>query len=140
MTSLRLAPVFRILHWSVALVVVLNSFVLEEGDPPHRYLGYACFSFVVIRLFLFKKRTVPHYNPKAKYLYWAIWLCIGALASTGFMMGLDQFWGNETLENIHELISNILLGFVFIHLSGVFFDAFQNKRRTWMVMITGNKE
>jgi cytochrome b len=55
-------------------------------------------------------------------------------------MGLDRFWGNQTLEDIHEIISNVLLALVCVHLSGVFLDSFTSKRKTWMVMITGKKE
>ena len=62
------------------------------------------------------------------------------MALTGFMLGLDRFFGDSTLEEIHEVISNILLGLVCLHLLGIVFDAFQNKRKTWMVMFTGDKE
>lgn len=81
-----------------------------------------------------------HYNPKAVYVYYAIWAMIAGLGVSGFMMGLDRFWGNQTLEDIHEAISNLLLVLVTLHLFGVFFDAYKNKRRTWMLMISGVKE
>lgn len=106
----------------------------------HRYLGYTALSVVLFRILISNKKKVTYYNPKAKYVYWSIWACIFSLATTGFMMGLDYFWGSQRLEDIHNVISNILLGLVFIHLCGVFLDAWINKRKTWMVMITGRKE
>ncbi len=140
MSAARLAPLFRVLHWGVALTVLLNAYVLEAGDPPHKYIGYLCVALVVLRLVLSKKRTVTHYNPKAIYIYGLIWLSIFGLGLTGFMMGLDRFWGNTTLEQIHSTIANVILVLVLIHLIGVFFDAYKHKRRTWMVMITGHKD
>ena len=29
-------PFVRLFHWSLVSCVLLNLFVLEEGDPPHR--------------------------------------------------------------------------------------------------------
>lgn len=128
----------RFFHWGMAGVVVLNSFVLEAGDPPHRYLGYFCLALVVLRIITYKLK-IEHYNPKATLAYIAIWAAILGLALTGWMMGLDRFWGDETLEEIHEIISNVLLGLVAIHLAGIAIDAIQNKRKTWMRMIDGRK-
>lgn len=93
-----------------------------------------------MRIIIRKGKLVSHYNPKVKYVYWSIWACISGLALSGFLMGIDRFWGNQILEDIHEIISNVLLVLVFVHLTGMFLDAFLNKRKTWMVMITGKKE
>ncbi|WP_417335886.1 cytochrome b/b6 domain-containing protein [Halobacteriovorax marinus] len=140
MSKAKLSLTFRLLHWGVAFIVILNSFLLEEGKLFHRYLGYLCLLFVLIRLFISKKRVVTHYNEKAKYVYWFIWISIGCLSITGFMMGLDQFFGNQLLEDIHEVVSNTLLGLVVMHLLGISIDSYLNKRKTWMVMISGVKE
>lgn len=140
MSKAKLAPIFRFLHWGIAAVVLINLYILEPGDTPHRYLGYMVLAFVVLRLLISKKRRVVHYNPKAFFIYLLIWLSIFGLALTGFMMGLDRFWGNSTLEQIHEFLANSVLFLTILHLIGVFFDAYKNKRRTWMVMVTGNKE
>lgn len=139
MNNIKLGLTFRVLHWSIAAVVVLNAFILEEGDVFHRYLGYAAAGLVAYRFFIRKKRVVSHYNGKARPVYWLIWTSVLALALTGFLMGTDKFWGSQRLEDIHELISNFLLVLVALHLLGVFADAFLHKRKTWMVMITGDK-
>lgn len=134
-----LALKFRLLHWGVAFCVLLNAFVLDEGKQIHRYLGYSAIVLVALRIIFWKQRKITHYNDKAKYVYWCIWFCILGLSLTGFLMGLDRFFGNQTLEDIHEIISNVLLFLTGIHLLGLFFDAFKNKRKTWMVMISGEK-
>lgn len=139
MNDLKLPLKFRLLHWGVAFIIILNLFILEEGKQIHRYLGYACVAFVFIRLLISKGRKVSHYNEKAKYVYWLMWTAIGGLGITGFLMGLDRFFGNQLLEDIHEIISNSLIALIIAHLGGVFFDAYKNKRKTWLLMFTGEK-
>ncbi|MGE5086203.1 MAG: cytochrome b/b6 domain-containing protein [Bacillota bacterium] len=158
----------RLIHWAIAILVTLNLFILEEGDPPHRYIGYAAVFLVAIRFFYgfttkteasfqrlplsfrelkrflaakarFEKIDYPGHNPAASWVYILIWLCILCLAITGFMMGLDRFWGDETLEEIHELFSNAVLALVVIHFIGIALDSIQYKRKTWLGMITGKK-
>ncbi len=157
----------RIIHWVVAVVVFLNTFVVEEGDPPHRYMGYAALIFIGwrcfigvfgkehekfvnfpigianIKLFLnthfTKKHDFQGHNPLASLNYLLIWLTILGLGITGWMMGLDRYFGEEWLEDIHGLISNSLNALVAIHLLGLAIDSYLFKRKSWLVMITGKK-
>lgn len=126
----------RLLHWGVAAIILTNAYVLEVGDAPHRYLGYLCVAFVITRLLFWKTKT-HHYNPKAILVYAVIWACILGLGLTGWMMGLDRFWGNSTLENIHANLVNLILVLVVVHLLGIFVDAYRFKRKTWMKMLNG---
>jgi cytochrome b len=77
------------------------------------------------------------HNPAASWTYLGIIAAVMSLGVTGFMMGLDAFWGEEWLEELHEVISNLLLGLVVAHLLGVAKDAYKFKRKTWNRMITG---
>jgi len=131
---------FRFIHWIIAFVVLLNLWILEEGKIVHRYLGYFAVSCVVIRLILGLKKNVNHYNPNAKYVYYLIWLSVLALGGTGFLIGLDRFWGHKLLKEIHEFFSYSILFLTVIHLMGVFLDAYKNKRKTWLVMINGKRD
>lgn len=158
----------RIIHWTLAMIVLLNIFALEEGDPLHRYLGYFAIILILLRiiigfkgleyerfanfpiypkdlLFFFrthflKKHLFPGHNPAASIVYIAIWTSVLALGVTGWMLGLDAYFGDEALENIHQNISNLLLGLVIVHLLGIFVDSFLYRRKTWLGMITGKKE
>lgn len=147
---------------------MLNLFILEEGDDPHKYVGYAAVVFVLLRsvwggiggpqsrfsafpvqpakLRLFLRQLVagqhkdyPGHNPAAALVYFAIWSCVFLLGVSGWMMGLDAFWGEEWLEEIHEGLSNGLMVLVGIHLAGISFDSFKFRRRTWLGMITGRR-
>jgi cytochrome b len=156
----------RIIHWIVAGGVFLNQFVLEEGDPPHHWIGYTVAALVVCRLLLgvvgkgamsfrswplrlsdlkvfFKNHFigVEHdyraHNPLASYVYLVIWSVIIALGVTGWMMGLDAFWGEEWLEELHSVLADGLIALVILHLIGIMIDSYLFKRKTWLVMITG---
>lgn len=154
----------RIIHWGLAICIVLNFFVLEEGDPPHRYLGYIALFFVVVRLFwgvrgrgpvAFKNfnlrraylsrflrglrdRKTPTFdghNPLAALTYFSMWFLVFLLAVSGWMMGLDAFWGEEWLENLHAYLSNFLMILVALHLLGIASDAYMHRRKTWLKML-----
>ena len=43
-------PVVRLFHWSLVACVLLNQFVLEAGETPHRWVGYAAAALVGLRL------------------------------------------------------------------------------------------
>ena len=159
---MKIPKLFKLTHWGIAIVVVLNAFILESGDPPHRYLGYTALGLVLARaVFSFKYKTdfvfslselkrfiksllrmspldyEPKRNPLASYVYIFIWLCDVGLAFTGWLMGLDAFWGDETLEEVHEIISNILLALVAMHLMGMLTDFIFHKRKPWKKMLKG---
>ena len=167
-TSVVWTKTTRLIHWAIAVIVLLNLFIIEEGDPPHRYLGYAALALVALRFiygfttssesafkklplslsdlkkflvakYKFEKIDYPGHNPAASWVYLLIWFCLICLGITGFMMGLDQFWGDETLEEIHELFSNFIQLLIVIHFLGIALDSLQFKRKTWLAMITGKK-
>ncbi len=158
----------RVCHWVLASCVLLDLFVFEGGDPPHRWTGYLA-SFVVAFRFIWgflggkasrwtqqpihpkqiiffirhgfsdPERKYEGHNPLAALVYIAIWGCVLSLGLTGWMMGLDQYWGEEWLEELHEGISLGIRVLFFIHISGVFIDSFRCKRKTWAAMFTGHK-
>jgi len=43
-------PLVRLTHWGVAAAVLLNGIVTEGGSQIHVWIGYAAFSFLVLRL------------------------------------------------------------------------------------------
>ncbi len=160
--------VTRIVHWTIALAVVLNLYLLEEGDPPHQWVGYVAVAAVFIRmiwgfvgsepsrfrsfplhprkLMRFvksmlrgEKEDYRGHNPLASYVYLGIWTLILSLGVTGFMMGLDAYWGEEWLEELHEGISVALQLLISAHFIGLATDSLTFKRKTYLAMITGRK-
>jgi cytochrome b len=158
----------RLVHWSVAILVGLNLLLFEDGEDVHRWIGYAACAVVLGRfiwslgprfklstaafpiqpaaIFQFIKNRFsdpageyPGHNPLAALVYLLIWTCILLLGLTGWLMGLDAFWGEDWLENTHSGIANILQTLIAVHLLGVFSDSYRHKRRTWTNMMTGKK-
>lgn len=158
----------RLIHWSLALSILLNQFILEDGDPPHRYVGYLAVLIVFLRFYrgvkdntfanfkhfpmgishqikflkniLKRDSSYEGHNPPASLIYFAIWSSVILLGISGWMLGLDAFWGDERVEEIHELLSDGLLVLTLIHLTGIIFDSLKFKRKTWMGMISGRRD
>jgi cytochrome b len=133
----------KLLHWSLAFSVTSVWFYFENGDAPHRYVGYFAFAVALLQqvFVLFKKKQSEHKlvsdHPVAAFLvHNLIWILVGALAVTGWMMSLDRFWGEDWLEQLHNALSWALMAFVTLHLIGVLRDAYKFKRATWLQMIT----
>lgn len=158
----------RTAHWLLAACVILNLFFLEEGEDWHRRLGYvalgtvafrALWGFVGARASRFRSfplrpsqiidylraglherpGTEPGHNPLASLVYVAMWIAIIGLGTTGWMMGLDAFWGDERLEELHEGIANLVKILVVLHLLGMLIDSIRYRRGTWLGMITGRR-
>ncbi len=146
----------RVLHWVVALAVLTNLFFLEEGETPHRWVGYSAFTAVLLRL-IWGLRTrspsrlknlwqslwrsgadLPH-SRQAAWTYLLMWIFILGLALSGWLMGTDAFWADETLDTIHSNLAKGMQILVVVHLAGISFDSLKFRRHTWRSMITGKR-
>ncbi len=136
-----LSRLIRFIHWGIAFIVFFNLFILKDGEPFHRYLGYAAVLLVVIRLVngLVTKNHRQFPNKMAHATYLLMWGSLLALGLTGFLMGTDQFWGDERLEEAHELFATTIQLLIILHLLGIALDSYKFKRQTWLNMINGKK-
>lgn len=153
----------RILHWLIALPVLTN-FIIEGGEKAHKVVGYISIAALILRIiwgfmtksearfanfplslgevksfFQNKTKSYSGHNPVASWTYIFIWISVGFLGITGFMMGLDAYWGEEWLEEIHEILAKGLKVLILIHFIGIIIDSIKFKRKTWLGMITGLK-
>lgn len=158
----------RVFHWLIAIPVFMN-FILEDGNRLHKALGYLALAGLILRIVwglstkghssfsalplkwseltsyltsLRSKQAIPYlgHNPLATWVYIGIWTNVVLLGLSGFMMGLDAFWGEEWLEEIHETLALIMKILVLLHFTGIIFDSIKFKRKTWLGMINGKKE
>lgn len=159
----------RVLHWGLAIIVLLNLFWFEEGDEVHRWVGYAAVGIVVARMLLgfwglpherfggfplgfqslkkfilgvfrgSKAESFSGHNPLASWIYILMWLAVIALGVTGWMMGLDRFFGDDLLNEIHAKISDFMIALIVLHMVGMLFDSFRYRRHTWLSMFTGRR-
>jgi cytochrome b len=65
--------------------------------------------------------------------------CILGLGVTGWMLGLERFFGEEWLEELHELLSNGLLLLAMAHVTGVLRASWLNRENLVASMFHGRK-
>ena len=134
----------RVFHWSLVTLVILNYFVLEEGETLHQWAGYSASAWVGVRLVwgfvgskyarfssfwptrqklkeevaeLIQVNIQPKLGHTALGATMMIVLCalVLGLGSTGYMMGTDLFFGEEWLEELHEGLANSLISLAVLH-------------------------
>ncbi|UTO04372.1 cytochrome b/b6 domain-containing protein [Moraxella sp. FZLJ2107] len=157
----------RLTHWLVAIGIFVNlTELIEEGSTWHEYVGYAVAALVVSRLiwgfigtkyarfsdfFPTPRRIKNHlkgfgkqgthlgHNPFGALMMFALWGVIIALGVTGYLMGLDAYWGEEWLQELHEILANSLYLLIPLHVLSAIGMSFVEKQNLIKAMITGNK-
>ena len=72
------------------------------------------------------KRYIGH-NPAGGAMVIALLLAITGISVSGYMMEMDAFWGEEWVEDLHEVLVNLTLGLVALHVIGVLVASFEHK-------------
>lgn len=159
----------RLFHWALAASVILNYFVLETGSKEHRYLGYFACALIVLRILwgifadkpysqlknfwptrasltayvkaLLKNQPPRHltHNPLAALMMITLCLLVFALGVSGFLMRTDYFWGEEWLEEVHEIFANLLMFLSLMHALAAIIESFRHKENLVFSMIHGKK-
>lgn len=157
----------RLFHWSVVAVFFLNRYVTE--DDVHDYLGYFLLALLVARFVWgfcgsqharfasffptlsgikrhikqIKTKSVDPmegHNPLGGLMILLMLLLLFSVCITGWMIGLDQFWGVEWVETVHELLSNIILVAVLFHVAAVLVMSKLARINLIKTMITGYRK
>lgn len=58
---------------------------------------------------------------------------------SGWMQGLDAFWGEDWVEELHELCANLTLLLVFVHVCAVLLFSWLGPVNLVRTMITGRR-
>lgn len=139
----------RLFHWTLAVGVVANYWILEGGDDLHEWLGYALAALVGVRIiwgltgpkearfssfivgpgrvarslvhFADDYREHTGHSPLAGWMIIMLLALVLGLAMTGWMQDLDAFWGEEWLQDLHEILGDGLIAAASIHVAAVFF-------------------
>lgn len=160
--------VVRLFHWSLVACVLANLLLLVEGDPPHRWAGYIALGLIVLRLvwgFVGSRharfasffptpsrlrahlgavkqgrhpQTVGH-NPLGALMMFALMGLVLSLGVSGYLMGTDQFWGEEWLEEVHEALATLLQVAVLLHVAAALLMSRIERVNLVRAMITGIK-
>ena len=162
-------PLVRIFHWTVVLGIVLNYFVLATGKAPHRYVGYVVVAALAVRViwgfigspharfsdFVTSPRAVLSHlvaavvrrdhrrylghNPAGGAMVLALMTLIALTCLTGWMQGLDAFWGVEWVQEMHALCANLVLAMAAVHIFAAIMESVLHWENLILAMITGRK-
>lgn len=160
-------PLVRIVHWSLAIVFLVN-FLNEGGDPLHNWLGYVALFLIGVRFvwgwvgprharfsdWVRGPRTVHAYlrdrragrsqrqlshNPAAAAMMVALLLGVVVVGITGWLQTTDRFFGEQWLEELHELLSYVVLVMVGLHVVAATTESIHYRENLITSMIHGRK-
>lgn len=158
----------RVFHWSVAVAFLLDFWVLEEGDPPHEWVGYFLGVILVLRIvwgfigphnarfvsfFPTPQRIKNHladlrahqinraegHNPLGGAMVIALMLMLATVSMSGWMLTWDMFWGSELMEEIHELSAELTMMLVVIHVAAIIIMGRITRIPLIRTMLTGKR-
>jgi len=161
-------PLVRLIHWSLALTILLNGAFLDAESKSHEWVGYIALALVGLRLvwaLIGPKharfsafppnpvRAINHirsmfegdrtifisHNPIGAMMVYNIWLSVIAIGVTGYMMTTISFFGVEWVEEAHEVIFGWLIFSVMLHVAGVLFDTWRTGVNLVRAMVNGRK-
>ena len=80
------------------------------------------------------------YNPAGGAMIVALLVALASVGGTGYMMGMNAYFGVEWVEDTHKLLVNVLLALVALHLRGVVLSSPRHRENLVASMVTGQKD
>lgn len=159
----------RLLHWTLVLAIALAWLSTLAFGSLHQPVGYAALAIVLLRIVwgfvgsryaLFsqfvrgpratieylralQQRTEPHHlghNPLGGWMILALLACVLGLALTGWLYTTDAFWGDETVDYLHQALAWGMLALIAMHVAGVLFTSRRQHENLVKAMFSGDKE
>ena len=161
-------PLVRMIHWLLALSILVNGFMDDPESKLHEWIGFVALGLVGIRLVwalvgpkharftafppnpqrgwqhvkavLAGDRTVHlSHNPLGALMVYNIWLTVLAIGVSGYMMTTISFFGVDWVEELHETLFGWLLFSIALHLAGVLYESWRSGVNLVRAMIDGRK-
>ena len=161
-------PLVRVFHWSL-VAIMAYEFLGEDGDALHRTLGYVALGLVAFRIvwgfvgtkharfsdfvksplvvFDYVKSIVTGHprrylghNPAGGAMVIALLAMTLIVGGSGYAMRTEALWGQEWVEELHEVSANFMLFFIAAHVIGVIAASLQHKENLVRSMMTGKKD
>ncbi|MDE4063648.1 cytochrome b/b6 domain-containing protein [Phaeobacter gallaeciensis] len=160
-------PLVRIFHWSLVAGMAYEM-LAEAGTDVHEFVGYGLLALVAVRIIwgfigtkhaLFSdfvtnpidtvaylkdivvghpKRYLGH-NPAGAAMVLLLLIAVSGTAGTGWAMTTDALWGEEWIEELHEICAYGTIVLVAGHVIGVIVASVQHRENLLRAMITGRK-
>ncbi|UUY10429.1 cytochrome b/b6 domain-containing protein [Pseudomonas sp. J452] len=162
-------PLVRLFHWSMAAAFIANYCFTEAGDDWHRWFGYYAVGWLAIRgvwgfigtpaarwtdFWPTRARLTEHlrallggrpyhrlgHSPLGALVMILMMLFMLGLGLSGFLMEeVDYFWGEDWIEELHELFANGLLALVGLHLLAALVESVRLRENLPLSMVTGKR-
>lgn len=158
----------RVFHWSLVACVLTNFFVIDDGETLHQWLGYTASALVLARIVwgfigprharfsdffptpsrirrhltdLVSGATDHHdgHNPVGALVMLVMLAVVLSLGLTGFLQTTDAFWGEEWLQETHEMLATTLIAFAGLHAAAAVVMSHFERTNLIAAMITGVK-
>lgn len=158
----------RIFHWVIAILVPLNYWWLEGGELLHQCVGYVIAVLLVARIvwgfvgshnarfanFLpTPARLRRHYqqlrtsrfnacdghNPLGALMILLLLSLLAFIVASGWMQGLDRFWGEDWVQQLHKYAADALMVAVAVHIVAVIGMSRFTQLHLIRTMITGKR-
>ena len=158
----------RLFHWGLVLSVATAWFSTSGPRWLHTNSGYVALALVAARLawgfiggpyarfsqFVPGPRRLWRYvraalrgreprhlghNPAAAVMILFLLATVTGIGVTGWMMGTDAYWGNETVEDTHLLLVDALLLAVPVHVCAAIYESMRHRENLILAMVTGMK-
>lgn len=161
-------PLVRVFHWSLVASFVVAWLTADEMQSLHEWAGYAAAALIAFRLFYgvvgtryarfaqfirgprstaaytvdlmrHRERRYIGHNPVGALMVVALLFVMSAIATTGFMMTTDAYWGVGWVEKTHEMLADLMLVLVGLHIFGVVWASIVHQENLVRAMVTGRK-
>lgn len=161
-------PMVRVFHWSLVAAFAVAWLTGDEFERLHEATGYVIIALLGVRIvwgfvgsthsrfadFVYRPSQVVGYlvdtallrarrylghNPAGGAMVVALLLVLAATAGSGFAMTTDAFHDAHWVEEVHEVMANVAILLVGLHLVGVAVASFEHRENLMRAMITGRK-
>jgi cytochrome b len=161
-------PLVRLGHWALVAGVAIAWFTREGARTVHEQIGYAVLAVVVLRVlwgftgpryarfapFVRSPSTTLAYaravfagsesrhlghNPLGGWMTVVLLGMIALVALSGWLYTTDAFWGVQWVAEVHEALSDGLLGLIALHIAGVVFTSYRHRENLVAAMVHGRK-
>ena len=161
-------PAVRIGHWSLVAGVAAAWLTREGWGAWHEWIGYATLLLVALRIawgwlgpryarfsqFVRNPSDTMRYahsmlagseprhighNPLGAWMILALLTAVALAGLSGWLYTTDAFWGDESVEDLHELLALLLLALAGIHVAGVIAASLRHRENLVAAMWHGRK-
>jgi cytochrome b len=161
-------PFVRLFHWSLVLGMAAAWISSTSRDDTHQWIGLAIGALLLARIlwgfvgtryarfsqFIRSPRTSIAYlvsiikgserrylghNPAGALMILALMLSIIATVATGWLMTTDTYYGDDTMQELHSLCADGVIGLAILHVFGVVLASRHHHENLVKAMVTGEK-